>query len=116
MVSSSVRLTGAAPEALKRAALTTRCRSWGASRPREHHAALGPAQRRNAGGNDDVAAENEAGTARRDTDGGEIVRRRRDADMAHDRAVLLRQAREVEGRTRLAVDMGGHAEQRADGD
>jgi hypothetical protein len=40
----------------------------------------------------------------------------RDADMAHDRAVLLRQAREVERRARLAVDMGGHAEQRADGD
>ena len=47
---------------------------------------------------------------------GEIVRRRRDADVAHDRAVLLRQAREVERRARHALDMGGHAEQRADGD
>ena len=83
---------------------------------RARHAALGPAQRRDAGGDHDVAAEDEIGAARRDADGGEIVRRRRDADMAHDRAVLLRQAREVERRAGLAVDMGGHAEQRADGD
>ena len=36
--------------------------------------------------------------------------------MAHDRAVLLRQSRKVQRRARLAVDMGRHAEQRADGD
>ena len=83
---------------------------------RARDATLGPAQRRNAGGDHDVAAEDEVGAAGRDADGGEIVRLRRDADMAHDRAVLLRQPGEVERRARLAVDMGGHAEQRADGD
>src|SRR4051812_999990 len=36
--------------------------------------------------------------------------------MAHHRAVLLRQAGEIQRRAAAAVDMGGHAEQRADGD
>ena len=83
---------------------------------RARHAALGPAQCRDAGGDHDVAAENEIGAAGCDADGGEIVRIGRDADVAHHRAVLLRQSGEVERRARLAVDMGCHAEQRADGD
>ena len=36
--------------------------------------------------------------------------------MAHHGAVLLRQAGEVQRRAAAAVEMGGHAEQRADGD
>ena len=83
---------------------------------RARHAALGPAQRRDAGGDHDVAAEDEVGAARRDADGCEIIRLGRDADMAHDRAVLLREPCEVERRARQALDMGGHAEQRANGD
>ena len=36
--------------------------------------------------------------------------------MAHDRAILLRKAGEVERRAASTVEMGGHAEQRADRD
>ena len=41
---------------------------------------------------------------------------RRDAHMAHHRAALLRQARDVQRRAAASVEMRGHAEQRADGD
>ena len=40
----------------------------------------------------------------------------RDAHMAHHRAVLLRQAGEVEDGAALAFEVRGHADQRADGD
>ena len=46
----------------------------------------------------------------------QILRRRGDAHMAHHRAVLLRQAGEVEHGAALAFEMRRHAEQRADGD
>ena len=36
--------------------------------------------------------------------------------MAQHRAALLREARHVEDHAGLALDMGGHAEQRADGE
>ncbi len=56
------------------------------------------------------------GAARGDAHGVKIVGRRREADMAHHRAVLLRKAGEVEHRAALALEMRRHAEQRADGD
>jgi hypothetical protein len=69
-----------------------------------------------AGRHHHVAAEDEIGAAIGDADGGKLLRSVGDANMAHDRAVLLRQPGEVECRAALAVDMGGHAEQGADGD
>src|SRR5689334_18429573 len=175
MLSSSVRLAGAAPEFLKRAAVTTRCRSCAASRPQENASLFisiaaplrsiafmiassdnGIAPRWNAKPSmkelvamlspisavaSPVASRmsrSEALTASlsdsrivpasksisgsmtkpavASRSASTIARVGSDAHMAHDRAVLLRHPGEVERRARLAVDMGGHAEQRADGD
>ena len=80
------------------------------------HAAFDPAQRRGAGGRYDVATQDQIGAAGGDADGRDIFRRRGDPDVAHDRAVLLREPGEVQRRAASAVDMRGHAEQRADGD
>ena len=80
------------------------------------HAAVDAAERGGARGNHHVATEDEVGAAIGDADGGEVFRPGGDADMAHDRAVLLRQPGEVERGATLAVDMRGHAEQRAHGD
>ena len=47
-------------------------------------------------GDDDVAAEDEIGAAGRDADGVDVVRRAGDADVAVDRAALLREAGHVD--------------------
>jgi hypothetical protein len=77
-------------------------------------AALGTAQRRGPCGDHDVAAEDEIGAAGRDADARDVFRARCDPDMAHHRAVLLRQPGEVQRRAASAIDMRGHAEQGAD--
>ena len=56
------------------------------------------------------------GAAGRDAYGMDVPGRAGDADMAVDGAALLREAGHVEHRAALALEMRGHAEQRADGD
>ena len=63
-----------------------------------------------------VAADHRIRLAGRDPDRVDVLRPLGDADMAHHRAVLLRDAGMVEGRDALALDMGGHGDQGADGD
>ncbi|KAF1853937.1 hypothetical protein Lal_00005148 [Lupinus albus] len=65
---------------------------------------------------DQVAAQHRVGPAGGDADGVDVLRRVGDADVAGDRAALLRQPGHVEHADALALDVGGHAEQRADGD
>ena len=67
-------------------------------------------------GDHDVAAEHEIGAAGGDADGVDVVRLVRDADVAVDRAALLREAGHVDDADALAFEMRRHAEHRADGD
>src|SRR5262249_58403336 len=67
-------------------------------------------------GDPDVAAEHELGAARRDPDGVDILRALGNAHMTEDRASLLRQASHVDDSNALALEMGCHAEDAADGD
>ncbi len=79
-------------------------------------ALLDARQRGRRGGHDHVAAQHQVGAAGGDAHGVEILGLGREADMAHHRAVLLREAREVEDGTALAFEVRRHADQRADGD
>ena len=63
----------------------------------------------------DVAAEQHPRPAGGDAHGVDVFRALGDADMAEDRAALLREAGHVEHRAALALDMRGHADERADG-
>ena len=67
-------------------------------------------------GHHDVAAEHEIGAAGRNPDGVDVLRPLGDAHVAVDRAALLREARHVEHADALALEMGRHAEDAADGD
>ncbi len=67
-------------------------------------------------GDHDVAAEHQVGAAGGDADGVDVVRRIGDADMAVDRAALLREAGHVDDADALAFQMRGHADDGADGD
>ena len=57
-----------------------------------------------------VAAEHQVGAARRDADGVDVVGLVGDADVAGDRAALLREAGHVDDADALAFEMRGHAE------
>ena len=63
----------------------------------------------------DIAADDEIGAAGGDADGVDVVGRIGDADMAVDRAALLRQAGHIDDADALAFQMRGHAENAADG-
>ena len=65
---------------------------------------------------DEVAAEQQAGAPGGDAHGVDVLGPSGDADVAVDRAALLREAGHVEDRAALAFEMRGHAEQGADGD
>src|SRR5262249_49698277 len=56
------------------------------------------------------------GAPRRDADGVDILRALGNAHMTEDRASLLREAGHVDHSNALAFEMGGHAEDAADGD
>ena len=71
-------------------------------------------QRLGAGGDDEVAAEQQARAAGGDAHGVDPVRAFGDADMAHHRAALLRHAELVEHGDALPLQMRRHAEQRPD--
>src|SRR6185312_5568166 len=64
----------------------------------------------------DVAAEHEVGAGRSDTDGVNVVCAVGDANVAVDRAALLREAGHVDDADALAFKMRGHADDSADGD
>ena len=66
-------------------------------------------------GHDLVGGDHEIGGAGDDARTGDVGGVFGQPDMAQHRAALLRQARHVEDHAGLALDMGGHAEQRADG-
>ena len=65
---------------------------------------------------DAVAAEHQIGAAGGDADGVDFLRRIGDADVAVDRAALLREAGHVDDADALAFQMRGHADDGADGD
>ena len=67
-------------------------------------------------GDDEVAAEHEIGIARRDPDRVDVLLALREAHMAVDRAALLGEAGHVDHAAALVLEMGRHAENRADGD
>ena len=67
-------------------------------------------------GDDEVAAEDQIGVARRDADRVNVFRRARQLDVAEHRAALLREAGHVDHAAALALEMRGHAEDRADRD
>src|SRR6266581_1605604 len=69
-----------------------------------------------AGGDDHVAADQRVGLAGGDAYGMKAARLVGDAHVREDGAALLRQAGHVEHRDALAVDVGGHADQRPEGD
>ena len=81
---------------------------------RARRARLDPRQRVGGRRHHHVAAEHEVGAAGGDAHGVEVLGPGRDADVAHHRAVLLREAGEVEHRAALAFEMRRHADQRAD--
>ena len=67
-------------------------------------------------GDDEIAAENQIGVARRDADRVDVLGRARELDVAEHRAALLREAGHVDHAAALAFEMRGHAEDRADRD
>ena len=67
-------------------------------------------------GDHEVASENEIGIARRDPDRVDVLLALREAHMAVDRAALLGEAGHVDHAATLVLEMGRHAENRADGD
>ncbi len=69
-----------------------------------------------ADGHDDVAADHGVGLACGDARRPELAGVGGDADMRPDRAALLGEAGHVEGGHALALEMGGHAQDGADGD
>ena len=73
----------------------------------ERHGFLG-------GRHDLVGGDHEIGGAGDDARTGDVGGMLRQPDMAQHRAALLRQARHVQDHAGLALDMRGHAEQRAD--
>ena len=79
-------------------------------------AGLHRAQHLLVAGHHDVAAEHEVGAAGRDADGVDVLGPLGDADVAVDRAALLREARHVDDADALAFEMRRHAEDGADGD
>src|SRR5439155_1725264 len=102
MLSSSVRLAGAAPELLKRAALTTRCRSCAASRPQENASlfiSIAAPLRSIAF----MIASSDRGIAPR-------------WNAKPSMKALVAMLSPISAVARQALDMGGHAEHRADGD
>ena len=68
------------------------------------------------GRHDHVAADDGVRLARGDAHRVDVLRPRGDADVRVDRAALLREARHVEDGDALALDVRGHAQERADGD
>ncbi len=80
------------------------------------YAVLDARQRRRARRHHHVAAEDEPRAAGGDAHGVDVLGLGRQADMAHHRAVLLREAGEVEDGAALAFEMRRHAEEGADGD
>ena len=80
----------------------------GAATFAERHGFLG-------GGHDLVGGDHEIGGAGDDARAGDVGGMFGKPDMAQDRAALLREAGHVEDHAGLALDMGGHAEQRTDG-
>ena len=68
------------------------------------------------GGDEAVAAEHEVRGARVQTDGAHVLGTRRDPHMARDRSSLLGHSELVHRRERDALEMGGHGDQRSDGD
>ena len=62
-----------------------------------------------------VGRHHQIGAAGDDARGGDVCGVRGKPDVAQHRAALLREAGHVEDHGGLALDMGGHAEQRADG-
>ena len=66
-------------------------------------------------GHDFIGGDHEIGGAGDDARTGDVGGMFGQANVAQHRATLLRQARHVEDHAGLALDMGGHAEQRADG-
>ena len=73
-------------------------------------------QRLIAAGHKQVAAKNQIRPALVDARRVDVLRPRRDAHMGGDRTALLREPELVDDRGALAVDVRGHAQQRADGD
>ena len=69
-----------------------------------------------AAGDHQIAAQQQLRAAGRDAHGLDVVRARRDAQVAEHRAALLGEAGHVEHGGALALEMRRHAEQRADGD
>ncbi len=63
---------------------------------------------------DDIAAEHQIGALRRDTDGVNVIGGIGDADVAVNRAALLRETRHVDDADTLAFEMRRHAEDGAD--
>ena len=63
-----------------------------------------------------IGGHHEIGGAGDDARTGDVGRVLGKPDMAQHRPALLREARHVEDHAGLALDMGGHAEQRADGE
>ena len=72
-------------------------------------------QRLLAAGDDQIAAEQQARAAGRDAHRLDVLRARRDAQMAHHGAALLGEAGHLEHGRALALEMRRHAEQLADG-
>ena len=79
-------------------------------------AMLGRRQHLACAGHDNIAAEHQIGAPGRDADGVDVFRLLGNADVAVDRAALLREARHVEDADALAFEMRRHAENAADGD
>ena len=69
-----------------------------------------------AGGGDEVAADQRVGLADRHADGGDGGRGLGDAAVDVDRAALLGEAGHLHLAGALALEVGGHGDQRADGD
>ena len=68
------------------------------------------------GADDEVAADQRVGFADGDADRGDVVGALGDAAVDVDRPALLREAGHLHHARALAVEMGGHGEDRADGD
>ena len=79
-------------------------------------AGLQPGQRIGAGGDDEVAAQQQVGAAGAEAHGMQRLGRGADADMADHRAALLRHAGLVEHGDALAFEVRRHAQDGADGD
>ena len=79
-------------------------------------AGLDPRQRLGARRHHHVAAEQQIGAARGNPHRVDVLGARRQPDMAHDSAVLLREPRKIQHRAAAAFEVRGHAEELAHGD